>query len=115
MIRRYSNAEDDIIPNIEKKIINSYICMERRSRKCLIMLASRSQTPTWTKFKEAESSKKVSAFSFLSVLPSLSTVAAGELSLLVCLGDPEASPGQMGYVIPPLCSGLVRGWGSSQS
>lgn len=40
--------------------------------------------------------KKVSAF--LSVHSFLSIVAVGESSLLLCLGDHEAFPGQMGYV-----------------
>lgn len=91
------NTEDDIIWNFK-----SYGSSEH-----LIMQVSQPQMPSWTNFKEANSWQKVFAF-FLSIHPSLSVVAAGESSLLLRLGDPETFPGQMGYVIPLVCTGLVQ-------
>lgn len=69
----------------------------------------------WTKFKETENSKIVFFFFFYPYIrryqqwQQVRPVLFPSHVLRLCLGDSEAFPGQTGCIIPPVCSGLVRG------
>lgn len=87
--------------------------MSNKKSTSIFQETIRTRTSSWTKFKETESSKRMCGFirSYQQRQQVKQVLLPWHVHRLR-LGDLEDFPSPIGYVIPPVCSGLVgeRGW-----